>query len=154
MAALLKTGDKAPDFVLKDNTGKEVKLHDYQGRKNVVLYFYPKDDTPGCTKEACNFRDNLSRFSSLDTQILGISVDNVESHRSFSEKFSLPFPLLADDNKAVCKEYGVLNEKGYAARVTYLIDKNGMIRRVFPEVKVDAHWEEVKNSIEGMKSAV
>lgn len=154
MTGLPKVGDKAPEFKMPDQSGKEVQLRDFHAKKNVVLYFYPKDDTPGCTKEACNFRDQHPNFADLDTQILGVSVDGVESHQKFVEKYQLGFPLLSDAEKNVSRAYGVLNEKGYDSRVTFVIDKEGIIRAVFPEVRVDGHWEEVKKAIESLKTHV
>lgn len=150
MAGLPKVGEKAPEFTLEDQSGREVRLSDFRGRQHVILYFYPKDDTPGCTKEACSFRDNLKWFEDLDTQILGVSVDSVESHQDFVDKYNIPFPLLSDHDKKVSQDYGVLNDKGYASRVSFLIDKQGIIREVYPEVKVDGHWEEVKKSLESL----
>lgn len=139
----LKEGDKAPDFKARTEDGKEVRLSDFLGKKNLVLYFYPKDDTPGCTKEACGFRDDFKKFSDTDTLIFGVSVDSAESHRKFKEKFKLPFPLLVDEDKTLAKTYGALGEKGYASRVTFLIGKEGRIKKVFPKVQVDGHSSEL-----------
>src|SRR5438445_12458688 len=108
--ALLQAGTKAPDFSASDQSGNKVTLRDYRGKK-VVLYFYPKDDTPGCTKEACAFRDGFSKFKELGVEILGVSVDNEKSHKSFAEKFKLPFKLLADTDKKIVNAYGVWGEK-------------------------------------------
>lgn len=143
MLAGIKEGDKAPDFKARTEDGKEVRLSDFLGKKNVVLYFYPKDDTPGCTKEACSFRDDFNKFSDRDTVILGVSVDSAESHNKFKEKFKLPFPLLVDEEKGLAKTYGALGEKGYASRVTFLIGKDGRIKRAFPKVQVDGHSAEL-----------
>ena len=147
--ALLEVGDKAPAFRTTDQDGDEVSLRDFKGKK-VVLYFYPKDDTPGCTKEACSFRDGWSKFRRKGVAVLGVSVDDEKSHRKFADKFSLPFPLLADTDKEIVKAYGVWGEKSMYGRkymgthrVTYLIDEKGKIAAVWPKVKPDAHADEV-----------
>ena len=139
----------APDFTLKDETGNVHKLSDYKG-KNVVLYFYPKDDTPGCTTEACNFRDNYSAYEKAGVTILGVSPDSVASHVKFKQKFHLPFTLLADEDHAVCELYDVWKLKKmygkeyyWVARTTFLISPDGMIRRVFENVKPAEHSAEV-----------
>ncbi len=139
----LKEGTKAPDFVLTDHEGKLHRLKDYQG-KWVVLYFYPKDMTPGCTKEACNFRDYYKDFQELQAVILGISTDNPRSHKQFKEKYRLPFTLLADTAKQVCKQYGVLSPLGFAQRITFIINPEGEIVKVFTKVNPAVHAEEVK----------
>ncbi len=139
----LKEGDQAPDFSIQSQDGKRVQLSDFRGQQNVVLYFYPKDDTPGCTKEACSFRDNIARFRELGAEILGVSVDDVESHKKFEEKYSLNFTLLADPDKHVTELYGVKAWHGMAKRVTFVIDKEGVIKKIFPEVNVNQHSEEV-----------
>lgn len=149
-----KIGEKAPEFEMQDQTGKTTKLADFRGKQNVVLYFYPKDDTPGCTKEACTFRDELPSFSGLDAQILGVSVDNVKSHEKFAQKYSLNFPILADEHKKVAESYGVLKETGSAMRTTFIIDKQGIIRQIFPGVKVDGHSEEVRKTLQGLSAHV
>jgi peroxiredoxin Q/BCP len=146
----LAEGMPAPDFSRRDQNDKEVKLSDFRGKKNIILYFYPKDDTPGCTKEACSFRDDLSKFRSLDVEIFGVSADDTASHKAFSEKYHLNFPLLADPEKQVIASYGALNEKGYAKRMTYLIDKLGIIRRIFPNVKVEEHSEELQRALKAL----
>lgn len=145
----LEVGAKAPAFDLKAFPAGKYKLSQLQG-KNVVLYFYPKDDTPGCTKEACGFRDNHEAFTSADTVVLGISCDSVESHEKFANKFELPFPLLADEDHAIAEKYGVWVEKNMygkkswgVQRATFLIDKKGKIAAVWPRVKVDGHVEAV-----------
>jgi peroxiredoxin Q/BCP len=150
-AVMLKEGDKAPEFSLNDSTGKNVSLKDFKGKK-VVLYFYPKDDTPGCTKEACSFRDNLPRFSNINVEILGVSADSEKSHQKFMEKYNLPFTLLSDPDKSVINDYGVWQEKNMygkktmgIVRTTFLIDENGKILKIFPKVKVDGHSEEIYN---------
>jgi thioredoxin-dependent peroxiredoxin len=147
--ALLEVGDKAPAFQTTNQDGDAVSLRDFKGRK-VVLYFYPKDDTPGCTKEACSFRDGWSKFRRKGVAVLGVSVDDEKSHRKFADKFSLPFALLADTDKEIVKAYGVWGEKSMYGRkymgthrVTYLIDEKGKIAAVWPKVKPDAHADEV-----------
>ncbi len=145
----LKEGDNAPDFTLQTDEGKTVKLSDYKGVSNVVLYFYPKDQTPGCTKEACTYRDNISKFTDYNAKVLGISVDDADSHKSFKEKESLNFPLLADPDKEVTKRYGVLNQIGLASRTTFVIDRDGKIKKIF--VKVDP-TENYKDVLEVLKT--
>jgi thioredoxin-dependent peroxiredoxin len=137
----LAVGTKAPTFTTQDTTGKTVSLENYAG-KNVVLYFYPKDDTPGCTKEACSFRDNYSAYQTKDVAVLGVSMDDVASHQKFTEKFNLPFPLLADTNGAIAKAYGV-DGGGYAKRVTFVIDDSGSIAKVYDSVKTDTHASDI-----------
>ncbi|HEY4755055.1 MAG TPA: thioredoxin-dependent thiol peroxidase [Ignavibacteriaceae bacterium] len=146
---MLKEGQKAPSFKLKDQTGEVVSLESYKG-KNVVLYFYPKDDTSGCTKEACNFRDEFPRFSKIDAVILGVSPDSVESHKKFAEKYKLPFSLFSDEKKEVLEKYGVWQEKSMygkkymgVVRTTFVISEKGIIKKIFPKVKVDDHNNEV-----------
>ena len=147
--AFLEVGDKAPAFKTTNQNGDAISLADFRGRK-VVLYFYPKDDTPGCTKEACSFRDGWSKFRKRGLAVLGVSTDDEKSHRKFADKFSLPFPLLADTDKAIVKAYGVWGEKSMYGRkymgthrVTYLIDEKGKIAAVWPKVKPDGHADEV-----------
>jgi peroxiredoxin Q/BCP len=147
--ALLQAGQKAPEFTAKNQDGKEVSLSDYIGRK-VVLYFYPKDDTPGCTKEACAFRDNLPNFEKVDAVVLGVSVDGQKAHRKFADKYELPFTLLVDDEKKIVEAYGVWGLKKFMGReymgtnrVTYLIDEQGTIEKVWPKVKPETHAAEV-----------
>ncbi|TLZ55144.1 MAG: thioredoxin-dependent thiol peroxidase [Methanobacteriota archaeon] len=144
-----KEGDPAPDFRLPADDGKTYALKDLRGRK-VVLYFYPKDDTPGCTKEACSFRDNLSRVQSKGAIVLGVSKDDLASHAKFREKYSLSFPLLSDPEGKVLTAYGVWKEKNLYGktfmgieRTTFVIDERGRIQKVFPRVKVDGHVDEV-----------
>ncbi|MCL4540182.1 MAG: thioredoxin-dependent thiol peroxidase [Bacteroidetes bacterium] len=142
-------GKKAPDFTLQDDEGETVKLSALKGNK-VVLYFYPKDDTPGCTKEACSFRDGFKEIQKKGAIILGVSPDSVESHKKFKEKFHLNFPLLSDAEKKVVNAYGVWKQKSLygrkymgVERTTFVIDETGKIKKVFPKVKVDGHYEEV-----------
>jgi peroxiredoxin Q/BCP len=147
--ALLQVGQKAPDFTAKDQDGNEVSLRDFTGRK-VVLYFYPKDNTPGCTREACAFRDNLPNFQKTDAVVLGVSVDGQKAHRKFADKYELPFTLLVDDEKKIVEAYGVWGLKKFMGReymgtnrVTYLIDEQGAIEKVWPKVKPETHAAEV-----------
>jgi thioredoxin-dependent peroxiredoxin len=146
---LLQPGAKAPDFSTTDQSGKKITLKDYRGKK-VVLYFYPKDDTPGCTKEACAFRDHFAEFKKLGVEVLGVSVDTEKSHKAFAEKFKLPFTLLADTEKKIVNAYGVWGEKSMYGRkylgtnrVTYLINESGYIAAVFPKVKPQEHAAEI-----------
>ena len=146
-------GKKAPDFKLTDQNEKTISLSDYKG-KNVILYFYPKDDTSGCTKEACSFRDDFPKFKKVDAVILGVSPDSVESHKKFAKKYNLNFSLLADEDKEVIKKYDVWKEKSMygrkymgVERTTYIIDPEGKIKRVFRKVKVDGHNKEVMEAL-------
>jgi peroxiredoxin Q/BCP len=145
----LKVGDKAPAFTVATNGGGSVSLADYMG-KHVVLYFYPKDDTPGCTKEACAFRDGFAAFKKKGAVVLGASPDPVKSHDKFVEKFKLPFTLLADTEKKIVEAYGVWGEKTFMGRkymgtfrVTFLIGPDGVIKQIWPTVKPEEHADEV-----------
>jgi len=149
----LKEGDKAPEFTLKSTDGRDISLKDFRG-KQVVLYFYPKDDTPGCTKEACDFRDNLARIRAKGAIVLGVSHDSVESHNTFREKYDLPFTLLSDEDKSVSQAYGVYKLRSLYGkefmgieRTTFVIDEKGKIKRIFPKVKVEGHVEEVLQAL-------
>lgn len=149
----VKVGDKAPDFEGPTGEGNSLGLKDFLGKKNVVLYFYPKDDTSGCTREACSFRDNLQPLRSLGAEIIGISTDSVESHKKFSTKYKLPFPLISDKEKRIAKAYGVLKDTGTSTfRVTFIIDKNGKIAKIFPKVDVSKHTEEVAAALKKLSS--
>jgi peroxiredoxin Q/BCP len=146
---MLKEGDIAPDFSTRDEQGNEVKLSDFRGQK-VVLYFYPKDDTPGCTKEACSLRDNYSSFEEQGIKVLGASLDTEASHQAFASKYNLPFTLLSDTDHSVADAYGVYGEQTWGdkkfmgvARKTFLIDEQGKIKKVFDKVNVEAHADEV-----------
>ena len=152
---MIKIGIKAPNFVLKDQDGEPHKLSDYLGRP-VVLYFYPKDDTPGCTKEACSFRDSFADFKKVGIEVLGVSIDDEASHVKFREKYSLPFTLLSDPDKKVVEKYGVWVEKNNygkrywgIARTTFLINADGEIIHVFEKVKPEEHAREVLEKLSG-----
>jgi len=139
-------GKPAPDFSLPSTTGETISLRQFKGKKTVVLYFYPKDETPGCTKEACEFRDQYAEFERLNVVILGISTDGMESHQAFREKHRLPFPLLVDEDATVSKLYGVFKQKNLYGkksmgieRTTLVIDRTGRIAQIYPKVKVDGH---------------
>ena len=144
MTIKVKEGDSAPDFYGPTSEGSNLGLKDFVGKKNVVLYFYPRDDTPGCTKEACSFRDNLDSVRKTGAEVIGVSLDSVESHRKFATKYSLPFSLISDKEKRIAQAYGVLKDTGTSAsRVTFIIDKAGKVAKVFPNVDVTKHTEEV-----------
>ena len=143
--AEINTGQTAPNFNLQDQNGNWHTLDNYKGQW-VVLFFYPKDQTPGCTTEACNFRDNIFEFQKLNTQILGVSLDDIESHQAFSEKYSLPYPILADVNKECATEYGVLGKfmmMTIAKRQSFLINPEGQIVKHYKKVDPDTHTKEV-----------
>ncbi len=154
---MLKEGSKAPAFKLKNDEGKTVSLSDYKGKK-VVLYFYPKDNTPGCTTEACDFRDNIKSLESKGIVVIGISKDSIESHKKFKEKFELPFTLLSDEEHTVLEKYGVWKEKNMYGkkvmgieRTTFIIDEEGKIIKIFPKVKVEGHVKEILTFLENYK---
>ncbi len=145
----LKAGDKAPEFATADQDGKSVSLADYKGKK-VVLYFYPKDDTPGCTAESCNLRDNYNALQKQGYEVLGVSADNEKSHRKFADKYKLPFRLLADTQKEIINKYGVWGEKKFLGkkymgimRTTFIIDENGFIKEIIKDVETKNHAEQV-----------
>jgi thioredoxin-dependent peroxiredoxin len=144
----LSEGQNAPEFSAKDDQGNTVNLKDFRGKQNIVLYFYPKDDTPGCTIEACNFRDAYAQFKTQDIQILGVSFDGAESHQAFKKKFNLPFPLLVDSDKKIALAYGVKGDK-YANRDTLLIDKQGKILKIMRGVDPKEHSREVLATFQG-----
>ena len=150
---MVKEGGKAPGFTLPSSEGGEVSLKDFAG-KTVVLYFYPKDDTPGCTREACAFRDAQSPLKRAGAVVLGVSPDSLASHEKFRAKYKLNFPLLSDPDKAVAKKYGAWGEKVLYGkktvgmiRSTFVIDGEGVVRKVFPRVKVDGHAEKVLEAV-------
>ncbi len=149
---MVKEGNKAPDFSGLNQDSKKIKLSSFKGKKNVVLYFYPKDMTPGCTTEACDFRDSHKKFK--DTVVLGISIDPPERHQKFIEKYDLPFDLIADTDQKIVEKYGVWQEKSMygkkfmgIVRSTFIIDKEGKIAKIFPKVKVKGHVDEVLSAV-------
>ena len=151
----IKEGSKAPDFKLPSSDGKNIALKDFKGKDRVVLYFYPKDDTPGCTVEACGFRDAVKTIQKTGAIVLGVSPDGADSHNKFIQKFKLPFVLLSDADKKVCKDYGVWVKKSMygreymgVARSTFIIGKDGKIEKIFEKVKPDGHAEEVLLSLQ------
>ncbi|MCH2695047.1 MAG: thioredoxin-dependent thiol peroxidase [Acidobacteriia bacterium] len=150
---MLKVGDKAPVFAGIDDQGKKVELKNFRGKK-VILYFYPKDNTPGCTQESCDFRDVISRIKKKDTVVLGVSPDSVASHQKFKVKFSLPFPLISDEDHKIAIAYGTWQEKSMygkkymgIVRSTFVIDGNGLIFQVYEKVKVKGHVDAVLNTL-------
>ncbi|MFT5132943.1 MAG: peroxiredoxin Q/BCP [Gammaproteobacteria bacterium] len=152
----LVIGDAAPDFELIDQFKKTHTLDDYAG-KWVVLYFYPKDDTPGCTTEACNFRDDIFKIHELGAEVLGVSLDSAESHAKFAEKHGLPFPLLSDAEATLAKKYGCLTSMGpikYARRHTFIIDPQGKLAKIYRDVKPKVHAGEVIAELEQLQSAI
>jgi peroxiredoxin Q/BCP len=154
VAKLPKEGRLAPDFTLPSSDGREISLEDLRG-KNVILYFYVRDATPGCTQQACDFRDSLVRLRIANTEVLGVSDDDIATHEKFRDKHALPFPLLADTDHAVSDAYGVWQlKKQYGreywgiVRTTFVIDKDGIIRKVFPRVRVKGHVDRVRAFLE------
>ncbi len=154
MAITLTEGDKAPNFKGLDQNAKEVSLSDFSEKK-LILYFYPKDDTPGCTKEACNLRDNHTELMNKGYQVVGVSPDNSASHQKFIGKYNLPFSLLADTDKSIMKAYGAFGEKNMygkivegVLRTTFVIDENGTILKVFKKVQTDSHTEQILKALE------
>lgn len=150
----LKEGDVAPDFSATANGGGKISLADFKGKK-VILYFYPRDDTPGCTKEACGFRDYFAEFKNRGAVVLGVSTDSAQSHEKFVEKFKLPFPLLADEDKKIVEAYGVWGDKSFLGRVyqgtrrvTFLIGDDGRIKKIWPKVKPEQHAVEILAALE------
>ena len=149
-------GRPAPDFSLPSTTGENISLKQFKGKKTVVLYFYPKDETPGCTREACDFRDHAEEFETARVVILGVSTDGLESHQHFKEKQKLPFPLLSDEDAAVSKLYGVYKQKNLYGkkhlgieRTTFVVDRTGRIAQIWPKVKVDGHVHDVLEFVAG-----
>jgi len=149
-------GRPAPDFTLPSTTGEPVSLRQFKGKKTVVLYFYPKDETPGCTREACDFRDHAEEFEAAKVVVLGVSTDGMESHLRFQAKQKLPFPLLSDEDTAVSKLYGVYKQKNLYGkkhlgieRTTFVIDRTGRVAQIWPKVKVDGHIQDVLDFVAG-----
>ncbi len=143
-------GKTAPDFTLPSTSGEPVSLKQFKNKKTVVLYFYPKDETPGCTKEACSFRDLAAELDKVNTVILGVSTDSIESHSKFRDKHKLPFTLLADEDASASKSYGVYKQKNLYGkkymgieRSTFIIDRTGRIAQIYPKVKVEGHVQEI-----------
>ncbi|MBI5448610.1 MAG: thioredoxin-dependent thiol peroxidase [Gammaproteobacteria bacterium] len=150
---MLKVGDKAPDFQVVDEQGQAISLSGLKGKK-VILYFYPKDDTPGCTREACAFRDDLSQFQNKNAIVLGVSKDSARSHQKFKDKYDLTFPLLVDEEGKICSAYGALSEKNMFGkkywgvdRITFLIDEEGVIEKIWEKVSVSDHAKEILKMI-------
>jgi peroxiredoxin Q/BCP len=150
---MIREGDRAPAFSLMSDSGEKVSLKDFKGQ-TVVLYFYPKDMTPGCTQQACDFRDSHKKFKKKDVVILGVSKDSIESHEKFIKKYSLPFPLLSDPDGKVCEAYGVWKEKSMYGRkymgierTTFVISPSGKVEKIFPKVKVKDHIESILTGI-------
>jgi len=147
----LEVGQNAPKFNAQATDGSWISLDDFKGKENVVLYFYPEDMTSGCTVEACNFRDDKSKFEALHTAILGVSMDPIEMHKQFTEKDHLNFPLLVDTTGTICKAYGVpASEDRYPKRWTFLIDKNGKIAKIYRQVHPREHSAELQKDIEAL----
>ncbi|MFH1501768.1 MAG: peroxiredoxin [Candidatus Eisenbacteria bacterium] len=152
MPTTLKPGDVAPSFKGQVTDGSTVSLKDYKGKKNLVLYFYPMDNTPGCTREARAFRDAAKRLNDHGTAVVGVSTQSVDSHKRFAANNELPFPLLSDAEKKVSTAYGVLKGNGKTAeRATFLIDKKGKIRRVWPKVSITGHTDEIVSAIDELE---
>ena len=152
-APILKVGDDAPTFTLPDSLGNQVSLNDYKG-KWVVLYFYPKDDTPGCTTEACQFRDDFKSLEAIGAKVIGVSIDDSFSHKKFAEKYNLPFPLLSDASGEVASRYGALNNFlviKLAKRYTYLINPQGKIAKIYLSVDTSKHSQEIIDDLKGLK---
>lgn len=150
----IRVGMPAPVFALKDQNGKLVRLRDFRGKK-VVLFFYVRDDTPGCTKEACNFRDGLRKLKAKDVVVLGVSADSVDSHKRFADKYSLPFPLLVDEKAAAARKFGVWGKKNMygrtyygAIRSTFIIDEAGRVKKEYRRVKVEGHFDQILKDLE------
>ncbi len=151
-AAEVAEGSKAPAFEARDQHGELVRLSDYQGKSAVVLYFYPKDDTPGCTAQACSLRDGFAGIQAAGAVILGVSADTALSHRAFAEKYHLPFSILADPDKRIIHAYGIktIPILGYASRVTVLIDRQGIVRKVITDARTKDHDQQVLAFLKGM----
>ena len=153
MFLAVKVGDKAPDFTLPSQMGDNVTLSEFIGKKNIVLYFYPKDESPGCTKEACSFRDSYEELTRLGAEVLGVSGQSVESHKSFATHYGLPFILLSDEDNKVRKLYGVPSTMGIIpGRVTYIIDKKGVVRSIFSsQTQATKHVQEATDTLKQLE---
>lgn len=156
---MLKVGDQAPVFILRSDSEEKVSLNQFRGKK-VILYFYPRDNTPGCTQQACDFRDQFSAFDEQQAVIIGISKDGPLSHRKFKQQYKLPFILLSDENGKVCEAYGVMNPKTFfgrtfiaVQRTTFLIDENGIIQNIWRKVKVPEHVDIVLNHLDSLTTS-
>lgn len=147
MSDKLQVGDNAPDFEAETYGGKLVRLSDFYKNSFVALYFYPRDNTPGCTKEACSMRDGLDSLKQVGVQVLGVSTDGVKAHENFRDKFSLNFPLISDKKKNIVEAYGIKSQFGSARRVTFLIDRSGQIKHIWKKVNTRQHAEEVIEKI-------
>ena len=147
MSELPKAGEKAPNIEAETYGGERIRLNDFLNKKILVLYFYPRDNTPGCTKEACSMRDGMEELKTFGIQVLGVSTDSVNSHEGFQNKHNLNFPLLSDRDKKIIKDYGVESEYGSARRITFLIDKSGLIRHVWLKVNTSEHAREVLKKV-------
>lgn len=147
MSKNLEIGDTAPDFKAETYGGEEVKLSDYYKNNVVALYFYPRDNTPGCTKEACSMRDGMEDLKTLGVQVLGVSTDGVRAHENFRDKYNLNFPLISDKSKEIIEKYGVKSKFGSASRKTFLIDKNGTIKYIWNKVNTKQHADEVVDKV-------
>ncbi|MBA4406698.1 thioredoxin-dependent thiol peroxidase [bacterium] len=152
---MLEVGKKAPAFSLQNGNGKKVSLNDFKGKK-IILYFYPKDMTSGCTQEACDFRDSIPNFRKMKAEVLGVSIDSVSSHKKFADKYDLLFTLLSDEKREVVEKYGVWKEKSMYGkkymgieRTTFIIDEDGKIQYIFPKVKVTGHVADVIEALKG-----
>jgi len=150
----VQIGDKTPDFELADQTGNRVRLYDLIGKQNIVLFFYPKDDSPGCTREACAFRDSYEEFQDFGAEVMGISSDSVDSHKYFSDRYQLPFTLLSDYEGKIRKLYGVAKTMGFLpGRVTYIIDKQGMVRYIFnSQLNFKGHIKKALNILKSLNN--
>jgi thioredoxin-dependent peroxiredoxin len=153
----LSEGMEAPDFTADSSEGRKISLGEFKGKKPLVLYFYPKDNTPGCTREACGFRDNLGALQKVGAAVLGVSKDSLKSHDNFKQKYELNFPLLSDPDREIMEAYGVWREKTMygkksmgVVRSTFLIDKSGVVRKIWRNVKVDGHVEKVLEAVRAL----
>jgi peroxiredoxin Q/BCP len=150
----VKVGDKAPDFTLPSQMGDNVTLSEFFGKKNIVLYFYPKDESPGCTREACSFRDSYEEFTNLGAEVIGVSAQGVASHKAFATHYGLPFILLSDEDNKVRRLYGVSSTMGIIpGRVTFIIDRQGIVRHIFSsQIQAERHVEEAKKILEELEN--